>query len=159
MHESHVVVLYNEPVLPRGHPDAESERDVLESIEIVAEILSASGLLVSRLGVGCDLTDLVGGLAQLQPDAVFNLFEGFADRPFTETVVAGVLDWLGVAYTGSPGESLAVCRDKSRTKILLQGAGLPTAPFLTVDCLPGPKWELAWPAIVKPADQDASVGV
>jgi D-alanine-D-alanine ligase len=154
-----ILILHNEPVLPPGHPDAVSERDILEAVEIVDGILVAAGFRVSHLGVGRDLDDLLHGLRKRRPAAVFNLFEGLADCPFTETVVAGVLDWLDVPFTGAPAEALALARDKSRSKTLMQGAGLPTAPFFTVDQLPCPKCPLTWPVFVKPADQDASVGI
>jgi D-alanine-D-alanine ligase len=36
---------------------------------------------------------------------------------------------------------------------------VPTAPFFTVDALPCPRCELTWPVIIKPAAQDASVGI
>jgi D-alanine-D-alanine ligase len=50
-------------------------------------------------------------------------------------------------------------RDKIRTKHLLAAAGLPTAEYVVVESLPPPQWSHAWPAIVKPAGQDASVGI
>jgi D-alanine-D-alanine ligase len=45
------------------------------------------------------------------------------------------------------------------TKFLLQGAGLPTPAFFVVEELPVPDCSLEWPVIVKPAQQDASVGL
>jgi D-alanine-D-alanine ligase len=50
-------------------------------------------------------------------------------------------------------------RDKIRTKHLLAAVGLPTAEYAVVDTLPAPIWSHAWPAIVKPGNQDASVGI
>src|SRR5262249_25432016 len=85
-----LLILHNKPVLPPHHPDAASERDILETGRIVGKILGESGFSVSRLGVGNDLQALMNGLADYRPDAVFNLFEGLAHRPFTEMVVAGM---------------------------------------------------------------------
>jgi D-alanine-D-alanine ligase len=45
------------------------------------------------------------------------------------------------------------------TKHLLQGAGLPTPAFFAVEQLPVPHCPIGWPVIVKPSNQDASVGV
>jgi D-alanine-D-alanine ligase len=154
-----IVLLYNEPVLPPGHPDAASEDEILETIEIVGRALDESGFDVSRLGVGRDLCVLIDGLNEEQPDAVFNLFEGLADRPFTENVVAGVMEWLDVPFTGSPSDTIALARDKQRTKLMLRGAGLSTAPFFMVESPPIPECRLRWPVIVKPALQDCSVGI
>ena len=54
---------------------------------------------------------------------------------------------------------LSLARAKHTTKHLLKGAGLPTADFMAVHGLPMPKCSLAFPVIVKPATQDASVGM
>jgi D-alanine-D-alanine ligase len=154
-----VLVLYNEPVLPAGHPDAESEHEVLGTVAEVAKALAGAGHAVRRLGVGRDPGPLLTGLRRERPDVVFNLFEGLADHYETEAHVAGLLDWLGIPYTGCPFAALAVARNKPLTKHLLQGAGLPTPGFLVVEAPPVPECRLGWPVIVKPAGQDASVGL
>jgi D-alanine-D-alanine ligase len=69
------------------------------------------------------------------------------------------MEWLGIPFTGSPFETLTLARKKHLTKHLLLGAGLPTADFYVVDDFPVPECDLGWPVIVKPAAQDASVGV
>jgi len=154
-----VVILYNEPVLPAGHPDAVSEREVLETVQAVGNMLSAAGFEVARLGVGHEPRVLVEGLCALRPDVVFNLFEGLADRDGTEAHVAGLLEWLDIPFTGSPCHALTLARSKPLTKYLLQGAGLPTPAFFVVEDLPVPASSIPWPVIVKPAHQDASIGL
>ena len=57
--------------------------------------LKQAGFDVSRLGIP-DPQTLISGLGDLQPDVVFNLFEGAGDRGHTETYVVGLLEWLGV---------------------------------------------------------------
>jgi D-alanine-D-alanine ligase len=152
--------LYNQPVLPESHPDAESEHEVLATVETVSEHLEEAGFEVARLGVGRDPAALFGGLRKHQPDVVFNLFEGIADHGSgTEGHVAGLLEWLDIPFTGCPSQTLCLARSKHLTKHLLQGAGLPTPQFFVVDDLPVPGCPLEWPVIVKPAQQDASVGL
>src|SRR5262245_46368888 len=107
-----ITLLYNEPVLPRDHPDFQSEFEILETTDAVDQILRSVGFDVARLGVRNDLRELVAALTDDPPDAVFNMFEGFADRPFTETVVAGILEWFDISFTGSPADTLALARDK-----------------------------------------------
>jgi D-alanine-D-alanine ligase len=154
-----VLVLYNEPVLPEDHPDAVSEHEILETVDAVHEHLKAAGYGVTLLGVGRDPAALLTGLRQQRPDVVFNLFEGLADVGHTEAHVAGLLDWLGVPFTGCPHAALCLARDKHVAKYLLRGAGLPTPEFFVVEELPVPDCPLEWPVIVKPANQDASVGL
>jgi D-alanine-D-alanine ligase len=159
MRTPRVLVLYNEPVLPTHHPDAESEHEVLVTVEVVSKTLTQAGFQVSRLGASRDPNVLLAGLKEQCADVVFNLFEGTADDGNSEAYVAGLLEWLEIPFTGSPFQTLILARNKHLTKTLLQGAGLPTPEFLVVEELPISKCPLEWPVIIKPAAQDASVGL
>jgi D-alanine-D-alanine ligase len=154
-----VLVLYNDPVLPAGHPDFESEQQVVSTVEIVSKNLAQAGFAVSRLGVGTDSRVLLDCLRELRPDVVFNLFEGIPDQPNTEAFVAGLLEWSGIPFTGSPFMTLTLARSKHQCKYLFLGAGMPTPEFLVVHDLAVPECRLPWPVIVKPAQEDASVGL
>jgi D-alanine-D-alanine ligase len=154
-----VLILFNEPVLPEDHPDADSEHEILFTVDEVHKALEVGGFEVARLGVSRDPEVLVAGIREQRPDVVFNLFEGLADAYDTEAHVAGLLEWLGVPFTGSPSQTLCLARTKHMTKHLLKGAGLPTPEFVVVEKLPVPQIPLEWPVIVKPAMQDASVGL
>ena len=100
-----------------------------------------------------------------QADVVFNLFEGLGGVSRGEAEMAGLVELLGFPLTGCPAECLGLVRDKARTKWLLLGAGLPTPKFLMIR----PEESLdesslrsllaAGPVIVKPAHEDASLGV
>jgi len=154
-----VLILYNDPVLPRDHPDAESEHEVLVTVAVVHSELTQAGHEVTRLAVGRNPSVLLAGLREIRPDVVFNLFEGSADDGSTETVVAGMLEWLGVPFTGCPAHAISLARNKALAKILLRGAGLPTPDFFVLTEPAVPHCPLDWPVIVKPATQDASVGL
>src|SRR5580658_10498764 len=156
MSQPAVLVLYNEPVLPAGHPDALSEYDVLDTVADTVKVLRSAGFAVHQLGINFDPRPLLDEIQNKRPDAVFNLFEGVATQTATEVSVAALLEWLNIPFTGCPSLSLALGRDKIRTKHLLTAAGLPTPEYLVIDQLPVPTWKADWPAIVKPALQDAS---
>lgn len=159
MDQPRVLLIYNEPVLPKDHPDAPSEFDVVETALSVEKILREADIPTRKLGFAHDPGALVRELQDNPADVVFNLFEGIATQTETEISVAAMLEWLNIPFTGSPSFAIGLGRDKVRTKLLLQGAGLPTAPFIVVDRLPMPEWPHRWPAIVKPACQDSSVGI
>lgn len=154
-----VLMLYNEPLLPKDHPDAASEHTVVGIAEGLVKVLAAEGFRVTPLQLGTDPSVLWTELKKRKPDVVFNLFEGNLDNTETESFVAGLLDWSGIPYTGSPFPALSLARAKHTSKYLFQGAGLPTADFQIVEELPAPVCRLEFPVIVKPATQDASVGV
>jgi D-alanine-D-alanine ligase len=154
-----VLVLYNEPVLPASHPDAQSEHEILFTVEHVTDALAAEGFRVTAFGAGRDVSAVWSCLHKRRPDVVFNLFEGTADHGDTEAYVAGLLDWYGAPFTGAPPSALCLARGKHLTKYLLRGAGIPTPEFAVVEGLPLPDLAVPWPVIVKPALEDASVGI
>lgn len=154
-----VLVLHNQPILPEDHPEADSEHEILFTTEHVQRTLTKAGYEVTTLGVSRDPAALLDGLRDLRPDVVFNLFEGLADFGDTEAHVAGILEWLEIPFTGCPYQTLCLARGKHLTKHMLAGAGLPTAKFFVVEDVPVEDCPLDWPVIVKPATQDASVGV
>ena len=76
--------------------------------------------------------------------------------------VQGVLEWLGIPYTGSGVLASALAMDKVRTKRLWTVEGLPTAPseVLGKDSdLKAVAKRLGLPLFVKPASEGSSVGM
>lgn len=154
-----ILVLFNEPVLPADHPEAGSEHDIHYTVAGAAKVLAAAGFDVRQLGISYDPRPLLDELRDHPPDAVFNLFEGLATQNNTEVSVAALLEWLNVPFTGCPSASMALGRDKVRTKHLLAAVGIPTPGYALIEDALVPAWAGGWPAIVKPACQDASVGI
>lgn len=159
MAPTRVLVLFNEPHLPVGHPDFESEHEIRETAEAVAGHLADAGFDVERLGIGEDVGALVDLLRGRRPDVVFNLFEGLAGQGHTEASVAGLLEWAGLPFTGCPALAITLARAKELAKLALKGAELPTPAFAVADSTAIPAVDLVWPLIVKPAHEDASVGL
>lgn len=156
---SRVVILYNEPTLPADHPDVDSEHQIVYTVEEVERLLVESGYEVARLGAHVDPGRIVAGIREQAPDVVFNLFEGVPGFGQTEAFAAGLLEWIGVPYTGCPHRALLLCQDKPLTKRLLKSERLPTPKFALIEKWPPRANRMGWPVIVKPSNQDASVGV
>jgi len=160
-----VLILHNRPELAPDDPDAASEAGVMESVEAVDAALRSAGCKTRRFGASASVDELLDVLRGQRPDVVFNLFEGFGGVGRGEAQVAGVCELLGLPLTGSPSHCLGLVRDKPRTKWLLSGAGLPTPKFellLPDDSISDDRLArlLAHgPAIVKPAHEDASLGI
>ncbi len=159
-----VTILYNRPTFAPDHPDYEQEAGVLESVTAFRAALESGGHWVAELG----LTDSVAPLLELAdraPDVVVNFCEALAGETAAAPLIAQRLEQLGIPFTGSPSECLALERDKAHCKQLFRDAGLPTAPFV---CLapggelplePLNEWLAAGPLFVKPAAEDASLGI
>ena len=107
-----VVILFNEPVLPQDHPDADSEHEILYTVDAVQRRSPRRATTWNAWASAATRTCSRPGCAELRPDVVFNLFEGLADFGSTEAHVAGLLEWLGVPFTGSPYQTLCLARSK-----------------------------------------------
>ena len=127
----------------------------------VARALRKSGHRVSILGVYGDVKRLISGLWRRRPDLVFNLMEMFGENVFGDIPVAGVLDLLGLKYTGSgPGE-LYLSQDKGLTKKLLAFEDILYPRFLIFSRQQAFETggNLRMPLFVKPLRSDASLGI
>jgi D-alanine-D-alanine ligase len=133
---------------------------VAEEMDRILAAVRAAAARVDVVNVEDDLERLLAAVRLYRPDVVMNLVEYFQDDAGLEAAVAGLFDLLGVAYTGNPPLVLSLCQDKHRTKLLLDAAGLPTAPHFLVEREPVPADHgLDFPLIVKPVLEDASGGI
>lgn len=76
--------------------------------------------------------------------------------------IQGLLRYLGVRFTGSGVLGSALCLDKLRTKRVLEGMRLPTAPYCLLageEDLAAALTTLGLPLIVKPASEGSSIGM
>ncbi len=139
-----------------------SEVGVLEERESVERILQQSGYRTSLFNVNGDVKRLIAFLEEKQPDLIFNLCESVGNESIHEMHVAGIYELLGVPYTGANALTLGTCLNKVRTKEILSYHQIATPRFalykniseLNIDDL-----DLNFPLIVKPAFEDASVGI
>lgn len=77
-------------------------------------------------------------------------------------VIQGLLEIMGIPYTGSGVAASALGMDKLRTKWLWQGAGLPTPEFFavsSVEQLNGLVEQLGGAVMVKPSHEGSSIGM
>jgi D-alanine-D-alanine ligase len=103
---------------------------------------------------------LVSALRRLEPDLVFNIAESFAGKSALESNVAALLNLLGCHYTGSSPAGLLLAGDKTLTKKVLRFHGIRTPEFATI-YRGAVDWagDLQFPVIVKPPQEDASLGI
>ena len=136
---------------------AESNDPVLGQLE---EALAAQGHATARVGVGDALTPFVEALGAAAPDLVWNLAEAFGGKSALESNVAAVLNLLGLRYTGSSPAGLILAGDKVLAKKILRFHGIRSPEFATM-YRGAVDWagDLAFPLIVKPPQEDASIGI
>ena len=77
-------------------------------------------------------------------------------------VIQGMLETVGIPYTGSHVLGSALAMDKLRTKQVWQSAGIPTPAFTVLSSKAGvlaAKDDLHYPVIVKPPHEGSSIGI
>jgi D-alanine-D-alanine ligase len=130
---------------------------ILETVERVESALVKLGHTVTRVPVSGDAM-WVDRLRRGKFGLVFNLCEGIDGSAELEPPAIGALELLNVPFTGSGSWTLALCLRKPLVNMLLDRAGLPV-----------PRWNVfrrgdeitsvGFPAICKPAAEDASIGI
>lgn len=136
------------------------EREVsLRSGSAVEDALARRGHTVSSL----DPQDFsfVQKLEALKPDAVFIALHG---RYGEDGAVQGVLEWMGIPYTGSSVAASALCFDKRATKDVVGTHGVVTPDYEVYTPLDifsdwKKKSALTLPVVVKPNTEGSSIGI
>ena len=132
-----------------------AERDVsLASGRAVATGLKEAGYDVVEIDVGRALDK------QLRESAVEAVFVALHGKRGEDGTVQGMLEMMGIPYTGSPVTPSAIAMDKQLTRDLLTGAGLPVPQGCV---LKNREMRLpegfALPVVIKPVAEGSSVGV
>jgi D-alanine-D-alanine ligase len=163
---AHIVVLFN-----ADYDDADVAPDVssVQGVgETVAHHLRQRGQTVELDCVrgGIDAIAKLVALAQHAPHAVvFNLCESLAGSASHEPTFAGLLELLGLRYTGNDLLALALCLHKQRTKDVLRAHHVPTPAYCyladhkAVAAAATALNALDYPWFIKLAREDASVGI
>jgi D-alanine-D-alanine ligase len=111
--------------------------------------------------------DLVAQLLEAQPDAAFVALHGSDGEDGT---VQGLLEAIGIPYTGSGPAACMRCTDKALAKYLMREAGIPTPEFAAFKesaikdlgvaaALAGLEGSIGFPMVAKPASQGSALGV
>jgi len=160
-----ITVLYNQDFDEPGDGGAAGGAEAREEIAgvavAVADALGArSGTRAALLACHGTSFDFVDRLRADPPDLVFNLCESLAGDSRGEAAVPAILDTLGLSYTGSGAATLALALHKPLAKAVLRGSGIPVPEGVTIGAIAElGSADVPLPAIVKPAREDASVGI
>lgn len=98
--------------------------------------------------------DLIGQLRNVAPECVFVALHGTYGE---DGVVQGILEWMGLPYTGSGVLASALAMDKLMTKRVLVAAGIPTPEWRVLRTADAAT-DLEVPLAVKPVREGSSLG-
>jgi D-alanine-D-alanine ligase len=145
---------------PEHAEDALEEYDCPETVASIAKALEALGHSVVRLGGG---REFLANILRNNVEFVFNVAEGRGVYRSREAQVPSVLEMLGIPYSGSDPECLALCLDKPLTKRVLQAVGVATPRWQVITDgrqLGEPTFgSFPLPGFVKPAYEGSSKGI
>ncbi len=158
------VILYNAACISERNDCEEipyPANIVREEVSAIEESLRGGGFRPHVIAVENFSRDLVRTLADISPRFVFNLCEEINGNPGLEMCMAGLLELMRIPYTGSDPYTLGLALNKFHVKQVLRAAGIPTARGYVR--FPGQSLTIPrgmrFPVIVKPARQDASLGI
>lgn len=139
----------------------EVEAEVAEAEYDVADALMENGHEVFLVGLHDNLRHLLDRLETFGPDLVFNSCESYAGKARYDYGVTALLEMTGYRYTGSPPEALLLARDKATSKKILAYHSLcvPRFQVFAQNDPIKPPVDIAFPLIIKPLHEDASVGI
>lgn len=137
----------------------EDELSILESLDAVDQAVCELGHSPVWIPVPPRIDSWIELLEHSSLDLVFNLYEGVGDDSAHEARVAGIVELLGLRMTGCSAETLVLARRKDRVNALLRDAGLPVPEWALVEVKRRKLYWDKFPAIVKPAAEDASIGI
>jgi D-alanine-D-alanine ligase len=155
-----VIVIFNRDFEgAEADPENKAREDIKGIAEHVVEILSRDGFVARGLGVTNDVFGAVESIKAYAPDVVFNLCESIGGDSRFEPLLPMLLDREGIAYTGSGPLTLGLSLHKHRAKDVLRARGVPTPEAVYVTEPDVSRIAIPFPLIVKPAREDASVGI
>ncbi len=158
-----VLVLFDSAGTP---PENQDFRKELKTDDFAAEAhvigaLTELGHEVRTLGIWDEAALIIDEIKANPPDVVFNLTEHFNDISAYDRNIAGLLEMLGVPYTGSSPTGLTLCKHKGMAKELLAFHKIRVPNFAVYS--PGAAIKrpsrLKFPLFIKPAQDEASYGI
>jgi D-alanine-D-alanine ligase len=133
------------------------DQEILETVSAVSLSLTTEGNTVVRIPVHPDAR-WIDRLRRARADLVFNLCESIDGVAALEPAVISVLELVGLPFSGSSSWTTSLCLRKHVVNAALERSGLPIPKFAVVrrgSAIPS----VGYPAICKPAAEDASIGV
>jgi D-alanine-D-alanine ligase len=134
-----------------------AEREVsLSSGAAVLDALKDAGY--DAMPVVYDGPGLVQELYEIKPDLVFLALHGKFGEDGT---VQGLLETMGLTYTGTGVTGSAIAMDKAITKKLLKYHDIPTAEFVVLrkGSDTSAVGRIGYPVVVKPSTQGSTIGM
>lgn len=147
-----ILILYN----ALSENPAQDEKDVLDQVTLVEEGLSSNVYQVEKLEFSLDVKNFLTTISKVKPDLVFNLVESVDNDGKLICLAPGILEHIGIPYTGTKHDQMFICQNKVVAKELMVKNNILTPSWLRMD---NPKFILGKQYLVKPIWEDGSLGI
>lgn len=156
-----IVVAYNRDFEEStSDPENKARDDIKDIADHIVHILNDHGYQACTVGITDDVVTSLGRLRELRPAAVFNLCESIRGDNRFECLLPLLLELEGVPHTGSAAFALSLALRKEVVKDVLAARGVPVPRGILVHSVAETdNLGFDFPLIVKPAREDASVGI
>ncbi len=151
-----LVVVLLERLPPNARTD---ESDSLAQASLVESALRTLGYETARVHIDLDLGAAASSITSLAPDCVFNLAESVGRTGRFAHLPTGLLESLGIPFTGSHDAAMYVTSNKPLFKKMADLLGFPTPLAYSIEELRGGVEVEAGDYIVKSAFEEGSVGL
>lgn len=145
-----VAILYNTDDNERHYKDVDAIDTAIRDL----------GYSVTRIEVDKDIEKVIQHITDVSPKYIFNLCEAVGENSQGEIYIAGVLELLGIPYTGNRPSSLSISLDKAKAKDILYSHGISTPRYQVFDSNSAALMDdMRFPLIIKPLGEDGSLGI
>jgi len=152
-------IMHNVPV-DSGRPFSEASTDVLTQVHAVGEAFYALGHPWEAVPFSKDFRPVMDRIARDDFSLMINLCESVDEDARLCGHPAAMLEMLKTPFSGSPAMAMMLTTDKLLSKRLLTASRLTTPGYVFYDGKrPLRTSALAYPVIVKPRFEDASIGI
>ncbi len=136
-----------------GGSSAESKISVMTGKSVLKALHERGYKSAVKIEAGRDLSSK---LVKKRIEVAFIALHG---TPGEDGTIQGLLEVMGIPYTGSGVLSSALCMDKVATKEVLHYHGILTPPYRVLSPGSGPPGGLKLPYVVKPPTEGSALGV
>ena len=149
-----IIILHAD--IPEDAP--EDEKDVFQQVKSVSDAITEMDFKPVALPISLNLEKAREDIEKIKPKAIFNLVESLAGTGRFIYMAPALLEFLKIPFSGAGSETMILTTNKILTKERLKSSDIATPDWLIQ---PKNIAEIQFdpPYIVKPVNEDASVGL
>lgn len=156
MYTDHTIIILHNQVRQDSPEDV---LDIERQAKWVAEILQAKGYKTLMVPFSMESLSMLETMNSSHPLLVFNLVDSAPAEENLAYLVPGILEHMGLPYTGCSLHNLYLTTNKMLAKRLLKAAGIATPPWICKGETEALQDRSIKRFIIKPISEDASIGL